>query len=68
MIRKPGRQKKTNEERLMEEKSPETVRLNLNLEVDVHQRLKMYAVEQRTTIAYLIREAIDNILAEAGEN
>ena len=67
MIRKPGRTKKTNEEKLMEDKLPETIRLNLNLEVDTHQKLKLYAVEQRTTIAQLIRSAIDNILVEAGK-
>jgi hypothetical protein len=65
MIGKPGRAKKTNEEKLMEDKPPETIRLNFNLEVDVHQKLKLYAVEQRTTIANLIRTAIDKILVEA---
>jgi hypothetical protein len=65
MIRKPGRAKKTNEEKLIEDKPLETIRLNFNLEIDTHQKLKLYAVEQRTTIANLIRNAIDKILIEA---
>ncbi len=37
---------------------PKPIRLNLDLEPDLHRRLKLRAVESGTTIAHLVRDLI----------
>jgi predicted HicB family RNase H-like nuclease len=41
----------------------DTMRLNLELDVEVHRRLKIHAVERGVSVAKLVRALIDQELA-----
>lgn len=46
------------------ERPPKPVRLNLDLDPDTHDRLKRRALDQKKTVAGLVRQLIDSELSK----